>query len=164
MDQTEETEEGNLTAEKSDECLAEEIDDLEIEDTQETTDPVKNLSDDESNVFKLEIKTQVADSGLETKIIQASQNAPDVFVPHPRRSMFLQYHKSMVYLYGGKFEDSNDKEITLNDLYSLNLKRFEEWTCINEDKEFKLDQLKKNLESTGMIQTDDMWKFYKQKN
>lgn len=136
------------TAEKSDESIVEDIDELTINDINKLAPAIEAKSDDEDDPFKLEINTQVSSSGLETKVIQ-QKTSPDVFLPQPRRSMFLQYHKSHLYLYGGKFEDKNDKEITLNDMYSLNLKKLDEWTCMFEDKEFKLNQLKA-MESSGL--------------
>lgn len=131
----------------SEESLAEEVEELTIEDIEKLTAPVKQ--NEEDDVFKLQISAPVQQSELETQVIQNQPPPMNVFLPHPRRSMFLQYHKSVLYMYGGKFEDRDDKEITLNDLYSLNLKRCDEWTCINEDKEFKLDQLAKSMESSG---------------
>jgi hypothetical protein len=37
--------------------------------------------------------------------------------------------KDMLYLYGGMME-VKDREITLDDLYSLNLSKLDEWKCI----------------------------------
>lgn len=137
----------------SEESLAEEVEELTIEDIEKLTAPVKQ--NEEDDVFKLQISAPVQQSELETQVIQNQPPPMNVFLPHPRRSMFLQYHKSVLYMYGGKFEDRDDKEITLNDLYSLNLKRCDEWTCINEDKEFKLDQLAKSMESSDDSEDDD---------
>lgn len=152
--QEKETDE-KMDQQQSDESLVEEVGELTLEDIEKLTAPLKPKSDDEDDVFKLQINTpQVSSTGLETQVT-VQQNDPDVFLPHPRRSMFLQYHKSILYMFGGKFEDKNDKEITLNDLYSLNLKKLDEWNCITEDKEFKLDQLKKILESSDDDDDDD---------
>ena len=130
------------------ESLLEEVEELTSEDIERLAAPVKSAEEDD--VFKLQINSpnQQTDA-FETRVLQKELAVANVFMPHPRRSMFLQYHKSVLYMYGGKFEDKDDKEITLNDLYSLNLKRCDEWACINEDKEFKLDQLKKSMESSG---------------
>ena len=141
----EETEE----TENDEESIVEEINELTIDDIGKLAPEIESkLDDDDEDPFKLEMNTQVSTSGLETKVIQ-QKTSPDVFLPHPRRSMFLQYHKSQLYLYGGKFEDKNDKEITLNDMYSLSLKKLDEWSCIFEDKEFNLNQLKA-MESSGL--------------
>jgi hypothetical protein len=37
--------------------------------------------------------------------------------------------KDMLYLYGGMME-VKDREITLDDLYTLNLSKLDEWKCI----------------------------------
>ena len=102
----------------------------------------------EEDVFQLTYasKDPTCSSQVEVRVASTPAN---VFLPHPRRSCFLQYHKSMLYLFGGKFEDKFDKEITLNDMYALNLKKLDEWNVISEDKEFKLNQLKNALPSSG---------------
>ncbi len=127
--------------------LVDEIDEMVLSENKENDEK-------EEDPFKLEIKAQMNDSsGFETKVIQQQMN--DIVLPHPRRSMFMQCHKSTVYLFGGKFEDRDEKEITLNDLYSLNLKRLEEWQCVCEDKEFKSEQLKRQMESSSDEDEDD---------
>lgn len=37
--------------------------------------------------------------------------------------------KDTLYIYGGMME-INDREITLDDMYSLNLSKLDEWKCI----------------------------------
>jgi len=59
--------------------------------------------------------------------------------PHPRRSSYIQYHKGLLYLYGGRFDDKEETEITFNDMYSLNMKKLDEWKIIYEDPEFKTE-------------------------
>lgn len=71
----------------------------------------------------------------------------DLFVPHARRSAYIQFHKGVLYLYGGKYENKDDKEITFNDMYSLNLKKLDEWKTLIEDKE--LESLAQKDKSSG---------------
>lgn len=59
--------------------------------------------------------------------------------PHPRRSSYIQFHKGLLYLYGGRFDDKEETEITFNDMYSLNMKKLDEWKIIYEDPEFKTE-------------------------
>ena len=75
----------------------------------------------------------------------------DIFVPHARRSSYIQHHKGQLYLFGGKYEDLNDKEFTLCDMYSLNVKKLDEWKPIYEDKEFS-DEVNKK---TRMAESED---------
>ena len=44
----------------------------------------------------------------------------DVFVPPPRINGGLAIKKNILYLYGGMYEDG-DKQLTLNDFYSLGI-------------------------------------------
>ncbi len=140
------------------------MDEEEVSDAEDLVDEIDDLAlsedikdeEKEEDPFKLEIKAQVSDSaGFETKVIQQQTSNVNLVLPHPRRSMFMQCHKSIVYLFGGKFEDRDEKEITLNDLYSLNLKRLEEWQCVCEDREFKSEQLKRQMESSSDEDEED---------
>jgi hypothetical protein len=110
-----------------------------------------DMKEEESNnPFQLTISKEKNDKSMETIVIQNNPEslvATNVFLPHPRRSSFLQFHKGILYLYGGKFEDKDDKELTLNDLYSLNVKKLDEWNLLYEDPEFKIELEKKTLDS-----------------
>ena len=80
-------------------------------------------------------------------VVNKPQNALNVLLPHPRRSSYLQFYKGSIYLYGGKYEDKDDKEITFNDMFTLNVKKLDEWRILFEDKDLKLEQLKKAADS-----------------
>jgi hypothetical protein len=73
----------------------------------------------------------------------------NLLTPHPRRSSYIQFFKGNLYLYGGKYEGNDDLEITFNDMFSLNVKKLDEWKHIFEDKDIKLEELKK-AEDSGM--------------
>jgi len=49
--------------------------------------------------------------------------------PSGRINACMAVGKDMLYLYGGMME-VKDREITLDDLYSLNLSKLDEWKCI----------------------------------
>lgn len=73
----------------------------------------------------------------------------NLLTPHPRRSSYIQFFKGNLYLYGGKFEGNDDLEITFNDMFCLNVKKLDEWKHIFEDKDIKLEELKK-ADDSGM--------------
>lgn len=90
-----------------------------------------------------ETKNSIDDSDVKLK---EHPTPSDLFLPQPRRSSYLQFHKGILYMYGGRFEEKDDKEITLNDMFCLNLKKLDEWKVLFEDKELKTE-LKKTVES-----------------
>lgn len=92
----------------------------------------------------------------ENDVVVTIQQPPrkDLFVPHQRRSSYLVFHKGYLYLYGGKFEDKNEREFTFNDMYCLNLKKLDEWRVIYEDREIAAE-IKKANEATAKEDLDD---------
>lgn len=131
------------------------VEETNDEEMNELEEPIEQLSlkedqqqpkQDDDDPFKVTYSKSEDTSSVTTTVVQNEEVKQDVFMPHPRRSSYIQYHKGILYLYGGKFEDADDKEITLNDMYSLNVKKLDEWNLIYEDPEFKLE-LKKSAES-----------------
>lgn len=111
----------------------------------------------ESEVFTLTYSNKEASTSTETEdavvTVKNTDQTKNIFMPHPRRSSYLQFHKGILYLYGGKYEDKNDKEFTFNDLYCLNIKKLDEWKTLYEDKELHLE-LKKLAENSDMEEDD----------
>ncbi|XP_074589336.1 uncharacterized protein LOC141845177 [Curcuma longa] len=68
------------------------------------------------------------DSGLETSI------SSEAAKPCGRINSCMVVGKDTLYLYGGMME-VKDREITLDDLYSLNLSKLDEWKCIKQASE-----------------------------
>merc|ERR1712066_1138770 len=60
------------------------------------------------------------------------------FEPCPRMCSISVIKDSVLYLYGGLFEDG-DAQFTLNDFWSLDLKRMNDWKLINESGEFGME-------------------------
>ena len=83
--------------------------------------------------------------------ISNNSDIKDVFKPSCRRSSYIQFYKSNLYVYGGKFEDNEENEITFNDMYYLNIKKMEEWKVIYEDKDIRLEKIKNASISSGNI-------------
>jgi len=125
------------TAEKPDE-----IRDLEQLKIEEVATPKET-----NNAFTLTYEAKTTSSEDTVVVVNKPQNAENVLLPHPRRSSYLQFHKGSIYLYGGKYEEKDDKEITFNDMYTLNVKKLDEWKMLFEDNDLKLEQLKKAADS-----------------
>ncbi|KAK7068020.1 kelch domain containing 4 [Halocaridina rubra] len=51
------------------------------------------------------------------------------FSPPPRINAGMVVKHNVLHLYGGMYEDG-DKQLTLNDFYSLDLNKLEDWTVI----------------------------------
>lgn len=51
--------------------------------------------------------------------------------PCPRSSAMLAVKHGLLYVYGGMFE-AGDRQVTLNDLYCLDLHKMEEWKALVE--------------------------------
>lgn len=95
----------------------------EIEEKIETT----TISDD--GIFKVTLGPTPSASNKGT----TNQNeSVKLFRPSPRINCGLAIKHGILYLYGGMFEDG-DKQITFSDLYSLDLKKMEEWRTIIAD-------------------------------
>ena len=83
--------------------------------------------DDSDGIFTVKI-------GPESTSVSSSDQQPNLdssvqFVPHPRMNALLTVKNGILYLYGGIFEEG-DKQLTLSDMYSLNLHKLDEWNVI----------------------------------
>ncbi|ETL24800.1 hypothetical protein L916_21258 [Phytophthora nicotianae] len=72
---------------------------------------------------KVEEKSVVAE---ESKVEEPEEEEPAAPAPCPRINPAVMIRGSTLYVYGGVVEDG-DREITLDDCWSLDLKRLEEW-------------------------------------
>lgn len=99
---------------------------MEVEELKEAVETT-TLADD--GTFKVTLgpktNTPVANLG------EAGEESA-LFQPHPRISCGLAVKHGVLYLYGGMFEDG-DKQVTFSDLYSLDLKKMDEWRTIIAD-------------------------------
>lgn len=97
---------------------------MEIEDLKENIEKT-TLADD--GVFKVTLGPAVS-----TASPANTKEQVKLFQPHPRMNCGLAVKHGVLYLYGGMFEDG-DKQVTFRDLYSLDLKKLEEWNVIIPD-------------------------------
>lgn len=70
----------------------------------------------------------------EDRASEASSTGPE---PCPRSNAMLAVKHGLLYVYGGMFE-AGDRQVTLNDLYCLDLHKMEEWRTLVEMDPSKL--------------------------
>jgi hypothetical protein len=85
-----------------------------------------------SNHLTKSLTLNKAGSGNSSDILSDSTTQevlPEAVKPGGRINACLAVGKDTLYLYGGMME-LKDREITLDDMYSLNLSKLDEWKCI----------------------------------
>lgn len=76
------------------------------------------------------------------------------FWPSPRMNCGLAVKRGVLYLYGGMIEDGS-KQLTLNDFYSLDLHKMDDWKVIIKDDLASQEWLGSDSESEGEEDDDD---------
>ncbi|KAG7211505.1 hypothetical protein KM043_010774 [Ampulex compressa] len=92
-----------------------------------TPEPAQSVVTDEDGIFTVTVGPTMQSGVNSEGTVQA-----DVFFPSPRINCGLAVKHSVLYLYGGMFEDG-DRQYTLNDLYSLDCRKLDEWRTIITD-------------------------------
>ncbi|CAI9113003.1 OLC1v1013522C1 [Oldenlandia corymbosa var. corymbosa] len=108
-------------------------------DSDEDLDYQSNISDISSRVerhLKVENnENQKATQSVEkipqsnSRIVLQSSESPEIVKPCGRINCCMVVGRDTLYIFGGMMEN-RDKEITLDDLYILNLNKLDEWKCI----------------------------------
>ncbi|MBA0689393.1 hypothetical protein Goari_007124 [Gossypium aridum] len=88
---------------------------------------VANMTIDDERSIKSASKPQQTKS--KSKFNVQDSVSPEVVKPCGRINSCMVVGKDTLYIYGGMME-VKDQEITLDDLYSLNLSKLDEWKCI----------------------------------
>lgn len=104
------------------------------EEADEMESNIDNLSECVPNSVIVDDGVLAAKSGgkpYESKKKSDMQKSllPEIVKPCGRINSCMVVGKDTLYIYGGMME-INDREITLDDLYSLNLSKLDEWKCI----------------------------------
>nr|GMD95931.1 kelch domain-containing protein 4 [Ipomoea batatas] len=86
----------------------------------------RNLSIDEC---KVETRSQEKSLASVSKSSVQSSVSPEVVKPCGRINSCVAVARDTLYVYGGMME-VRDQEVTLDDLYTLNLSKLDEWKCI----------------------------------
>merc|ERR1711981_899169 len=129
-----------------------------VEEDQEIDQAVKNLKLKEEGTTKIVEDgafTISSTVGIETKNdisdknIKKSDSKDEILKagPSPRFGSQLAIDKGNLYLFGGMVEDSNDRQLTRKDFYSIDIHKFDEWEILIESdiKTLKLE----DSESSG---------------
>lgn len=107
--------------------------------------------------------TVIDDDGIFTVTIGSTQKTTinkkentykDMFIPCPRINCGLVVKHNVLYLYGGMFEDGN-RQYTLNDFYSLDCRKLDEWRTILRDDLSSQTWYDSSDSSTDNEDTDD---------
>lgn len=106
-------------------------DDDTMDDSEEATDGQSEVRGVSNHLTKSLTLTKVGSSQNADIISESTEEeaAPEAIKPIGRINASMAVGKDMLYLYGGMME-VKDREITLDDLYSLNLSKLDEWKCI----------------------------------
>lgn len=81
-------------------------------------------------VFSVTVGPQISlDSGGEVVNNDQTRPAQKIFRPSARMKPCLAVKESTLYLYGGTYEEG-DRQITLSDLYTLNLGKLDTWQTV----------------------------------
>lgn len=99
---------------------------MEVEEIKEAVEKT-TIADD--GVFKITLGPSKSETG-NTSVKET--DGPKTFQPAKRMNCGLAIKRGSLFLYGGMFEDG-DREITYADMYSLDLKKLDEWKTIIAD-------------------------------
>ncbi|KAK1683887.1 hypothetical protein QYE76_044735 [Lolium multiflorum] len=142
-------------------------DDTTMNDSEEATDGQSEVHG-VSNHLNKSLSLTKAGSSENADVISdsaAEEAAPEAIKPIGRINASMAVGKDMLYLYGGMME-VKDREITLDDLYSLNLSKLDEWKCIipasesewleiSDDEDDDEDEDDENDSDDDAMQTDE---------
>jgi hypothetical protein len=142
-------------------------DDTTMNDSEEATDGQSEVHGVSNHLTK-SLSLTKAGSSENADVISdsaAEEAAPEAIKPIGRINASMAVGKDMLYLYGGMME-MKDREITLDDLYSLNLSKLDEWKCIipasesewleiSDDEDDDEDEDDENDSDDDAMQTDE---------
>ncbi|KAM0873183.1 hypothetical protein ACQ4PT_038224 [Festuca glaucescens] len=142
-------------------------DDNTMDDSEEATDGQSEVHGVSNHLTKSLSLTKVGSSENADVISDsaAEEAPPEAIKPIGRINASMAVGKDMLYLYGGMME-VKDREITLDDLYSLNLSKLDEWKCIipasesewleiSDDEDDDEDEDDENDSDDDAMQTDE---------
>lgn len=117
---------------------------MEVEEPEE-----KTIADD--GVFKITLGPSKPETGISSI---EENDGPKVFQPARRMNCGLAVKRGCLFLYGGMFEDGN-KQVTYSDMYSLDLKKLDEWKTIITDDTSSQDWLGSESEEDSEESSDE---------
>lgn len=123
--------------------LDEEVENLCVSETDHSMDTkqqeIMAASTSQSSESSILISTQLeqgcdsidSDSGSSSNVTQTVAGRDRQFWPSPRMNALMAVKNGVLYLFGGMFEVGN-KQLTLRDMYSLDLHKLDGWNTIIE--------------------------------
>ncbi|KAK3086220.1 hypothetical protein FSP39_015405 [Pinctada imbricata] len=110
------------------------INSQDVEMTEESAESANNTNNEEATdntyddgIFKVSVSANSAET-TDGDVVDRDASV-SAFVPKPRMGAQLVIKSSVLYLYGGMWENG-DKQYTLKDFYSLDLDKMDEWNTI----------------------------------
>ncbi|XP_066254482.1 kelch domain-containing protein 4 [Euwallacea similis] len=116
----------------------------EIMDVQEMADSVESTTISDDGVFKVTVGPAVLSQSSTSDATDVGTSKP--FQPSHRSNCGLAIKHGVLYLYGGAFEYAK-RDLTYNDLYSIDLRKLDEWKVLIEDDASKVEWLGSDSES-----------------
>ena len=95
----------------------------------------KEEEEEEEDEVRGESKTRTKPSSPQSASLSPSTSIqPKKAAPRPRFKASACIHSNTMYLYGGMWEEEGGRErLALDDLWSLDLSKLDEWTCLHSD-------------------------------
>ncbi|XP_030494087.2 uncharacterized protein LOC115709952 [Cannabis sativa] len=124
-----------LRKEKSTTKKLKKISEQKFNDDEELETNDKDEKSEYDEACNMEINIEQMSQHMNTSMavdengISSKSDLPEVVKPCGRINSCMVVGRDTLYLYGGMME-VKDQEITLDDLYSLNLSKLDEWKCI----------------------------------
>lgn len=129
------THENESESESEEECNdpSKDIKRLKLEEEQGSGEPTESSD----GVFTLKVGPQNASSSADVYEGMDVDNGEDVvsdnvFIPSPRMGSVLAVKNNVLFMYGGVFE-TDDKQWTMSDFYSIDLHKLDEWKILIKD-------------------------------
>lgn len=104
---------------KAENMDCDEVDDMEINIDEISSHMEKNVA----------VRSDGNPHESSSKLVMQNSLSPEIVKPCGRINSCMVVGRDTLYIYGGMME-VRDQEITLDDLYSLNLSKLDEWKCL----------------------------------
>ncbi|GFO25318.1 kelch domain-containing protein 4-like, partial [Plakobranchus ocellatus] len=138
-------------------------------DLSEASNVAENVAAPSDDIFRVTVAPQTANSGpVDSVNPENVGTTQEMFWPSARMNTALAFRDGALFMYGGVFEDG-DKQVTLADLYALDIHKLESWSVIigedrklqewqdpgSSDEEGAKASRKRHLEDDGDDEDDD---------
>ena len=94
-------------------------------------------SDSKDSIFTVSIGPQSSQTHSSVQSINVTSHGDSKFWPCARMNAQLAVRSGVLYLYGGLYEEG-DKQVTLQDMYALDLHKLDEWKTLIKNQAHEL--------------------------